>query len=236
MTGLRLRWLGHAAFLVEGRNRIAIDPFITGNPAAEGARIRASDVKCDIVCVTHAHGDHYGDAVKVAQANRAPLVAIYEVVQHALHEGLPEDLARGMNIGGSTRVKDTTIHMTQAVHSSCFVGNGRVEAGGSPAGFVLDSGGRVYHSGDTSVFGDMALIAEFLEPEVALLPIGDLFTMGPPSAAKAAELIRAREVIPMHYNTWDVIKQDPLAFRQRVESKTKAKVQILRPGEEWSPK
>jgi L-ascorbate metabolism protein UlaG (beta-lactamase superfamily) len=230
---LRIRWLGHAAFLLEGSNRVLIDPFITGNPAAEGAGIRASEVKCDVVCVTHAHGDHYGDAVKIARANRAPLVAIFEVAQRAIADGLPDGQAVGMNIGGTTRVRETTVHMTNAVHSSCFVGGGKVESGGNPAGFVIDSGTRVYHSGDTALFGDMAFIQEFLEPEVALLPIGDFYTMGPPSAARAVELLGVRDVIPMHYNTFPGIKQDPSAFRQRVEGKGKARVHILEPGREW---
>lgn len=231
---MRVQWLGHAAFLLEDRNRILVDPFITGNPAAEAAGIRVGDLKCDAVCVTHAHSDHYGDAVKVARTNRVPLVAIFEVVQRAVAEGLPQDLGIGMNIGGTVRVKETSIHMTQAIHSSCFVAGGRVEAGGNPAGYVIDGGTRVYHAGDTAVFGDMALLRELLEPEVALLPIGDHFTMGPPSAAKAVELLGVRTVIPMHYNTFPVIKQDPHAFRQRVEGKGRAKVQVLEPGKEWS--
>ncbi len=230
---MRVQWLGHAAFLVEDRNRVLVDPFIAGNPAAEGAGIRAGDLRCDVVCVTHAHSDHYGDAVKIARANRVPLVAIFEVIQRAIADGLPAELAIGMNIGGTVRVKETAIHMTNAVHSSCFVAGGRVEAGGTPAGYVLEGSRRVYHAGDTAVFSDMALICELLQPEVGLLPIGDHFTMGPPSAAKAVELLGVREVIPMHYNTFPMIKQDPTAFRQRVEDRGKAKVHVLEPGKAW---
>lgn len=227
---MKIQWLGHAAFIVEDSDRVLLDPFITGNPAAERAAVRAADIKCDMVCVTHAHSDHYGDAVKIAKSNRAPLVGIFEVVQRAISEGLPSDLGIGMNIGGSVKVKNTMVHMTNAIHSSCFVSGGKVEAGGEPAGYVIEGSSRVYHAGDTAVFSDMALVREFLEPEIALLPIGDHFTMGPPSAAKAVELLGVRKVVPMHYNTFPMIKQDPAAFRQRVESKGMAKVHIMEPG------
>ena len=136
-----------------------------------------------------------------------------------------------MNVGGSTTVGDTRFTMTHAVHSSCFVGNGKVEAGGNPAGFVIDSGARVYHAGDTGVFGDMALIGELYQPELALLPIGDFYTMGLREATKATDLLAAKWVIPMHYNTFPVIEQDPEAFRAAVAEKTTSEVRILLPGE-----
>lgn len=222
---MKVTWLGHAAFLLEGKDRILVDPFLTGNPAA--AR-RPEEVACDVVCVTHAHGDHFGDAVAIARRNSAPVVAIYEVATVAAGQGAE---TVGMNIGGSTRIGSTRITMTQAVHSSCFVGNGRVEAGGSPAGFVIDAGSTVYHAGDTGVFGDMALIGELYEPDLALLPIGDFYTMGLREATKAAELLAAPTVIPMHYNTFDAIRQDPREFQKAVEARTESRVVVLKPGE-----
>ncbi|MFQ5907966.1 MAG: metal-dependent hydrolase [Thermoplasmata archaeon] len=222
---MKVTWLGHAAFLLEGRDRILVDPFLTGNPAAATT---AEEVDCDLVCVTHAHGDHYGDAVAIATRLGVPLVGIYEISVAAEAQGAS---AVGMNIGGSTTVGGTRITMTHAVHSSCFVGNGKVEAGGNPAGFVFDSGARVYHAGDTGVFTDMALIGELYQPELALLPIGDFYTMGLREATKATELLGAKEVIPMHYNTFPVIEQDPAVFRTAVAEKTPSQVTVLQPGE-----
>ncbi|MCJ2520551.1 MAG: metal-dependent hydrolase [Candidatus Thermoplasmatota archaeon] len=225
---MKVTWLGHAAFLLEGKDRILVDPFLSGNPMAS---MKAEDVECDIVCVTHAHGDHYGDAVAIAKGNDAPIVAIYEVATMA--QALGPDIV-GMNIGGSTKVGDTRITMTNAIHSSCFVGDGKIEAGGNPAGFVIDSGSRVYHSGDTGVFGDMRLIGELYEPELALLPIGDFYTMGIREATKAVELLSTPTVIPMHYNTFEAIQQDPREFKNSVSMKTSSEAVILKPGESYS--
>lgn len=222
---MKATWLGHAAVLLEGKDRIVVDPFLEGNPVAAAS---PEEISCDIVCVTHAHGDHMGDAASIAKRNDAPVVAIYEVATVAEGEGVD---AVGMNIGGSTKVGDTTLTMTQAVHSSCFVADGRVDAGGCPAGFVIDSGATVYHAGDTGVFGDMALIGELYRPDLALLPIGDFYTMGLREATKAAELVGAPTVVPIHYNTFDVIRQDPTAFREAVTRATEHEVVILKPGE-----
>ena len=224
---MKVTWLGHAAFLLEGNDRILVDPFLTGNPAAS---ITAEEVECDIVCVTHAHGDHFGDAVAIAKRVDVPLVAIHEISVAAEAQGAE---TVGMNIGGSTTVGSTRITMTHAIHSSCFVGDGKVEAGGSPAGFVIDSGARVYHAGDTGVFGDMALIGELYQPDLALLPIGDFYTMGLREATKATELLAVNRVIPMHYNTFPIIEQDAQAFRAAVSEKTRGDVTVLQPGESY---
>lgn len=224
---MKVTWLGHAAFLLEGENRVLVDPFLTGNPAAVK---KPEEVECDIVCVTHAHADHYGDVEEVAKRNGAPIVGIFEVATRAQARG---SKVIGMNIGGSTKVKNTRITMTNAIHSSCFVGNGTIEAGGSPAGYIIDSGSRVYHSGDTAVFGDMQLIGELYEPELALLPIGDFYTMGPMEAAKAVELLGVERAIPMHYNTFDVIQQDPGRFKDLVAKRTDSAVVVLDPGESY---
>ncbi len=224
---MKVTWLGHAAFLLEGKDRILVDPFLTGNPSAP---VEATDVACDLICVSHAHGDHFGDAVDVATRNGAPIVAIFEVATAAEAKGAQ---VVGMNIGGTTQVGNTRITLTDAVHSSCFVGDGKVEAGGSPAGFVIDSGAKVYHAGDTAVFGDMALLGELYDPTLALLPIGDFYTMGPREAAKAVELLDVERTIPMHYNTFDAIRQDPRAFQERVARQTGAEAVVLEPGESF---
>ncbi len=221
---LKVTWLGHAAFLLEGEDRVLVDPFLEGNPVAAK---EPEGVECDIVCVTHAHADHYGDAEEVAKRNGVPIVGIFEVATRAQARG---SQVIGMNIGGSTKVKNTRITMTNAIHSSCFVGDGIVEAGGSPAGYVIDSGSVVYHAGDTGVFGDMQLIGELYQPELALLPIGDFYTMGPMEASKAVELLGVKRAIPMHYNTFDVIRQDPRRFKEMVAKRTDAEVTVLNPG------
>lgn len=225
---MEITWLGHAAFLLEGKDRILVDPFLTGNPVAA---MKPEEVDCDVVCVTHAHSDHYGDAEAIAKRNGVPVVGILEVAARAQAHGSE---VVGMNIGGSTEVRNTRITMTNAIHSSCFIGNGTVVSGGNPAGFVIDSGSRVYHSGDTAVFGDMQLIGELYEPDLALLPIGDFFTMGPMEAAKAVELLRTERTIPMHYNTFDVIRQDPLRFKDMVAKRTDSAVEILDPGQSFT--
>ncbi|MFQ5838403.1 MAG: metal-dependent hydrolase [Thermoplasmata archaeon] len=225
---MKVEWLGHAAFLLEGKNRIIVDPFLSGNPLAA---LKPTEVECDIICVTHAHGDHFGDAVEISKRNGAPIVAIYEVASAAEAKGAE---VVGMNIGGSTKVGDTRITMTNAIHSSCFVADGKVEAGGNPGGFVIDSGFKVYHSGDTALFGDMGLIGELYEPDLALLPIGDFYTMGIVEATKAVELLGTERIIPMHYNTFDVIRQDPGEFKDRVTRKTGSEAIILQPGESYA--
>ncbi len=222
---MKVTWLGHAAFLLEGEDRVLVDPFLTGNPSAA---VKPGEAECDIVCVTHAHADHYGDAEEVAKSNGAPLVGIFEIATRAEGKGCE---AIGMNIGGTTKMSNTSITMTNAIHSSCFVGNGIVEAGGNPAGYVFESGVRVYHSGDTAVFGDMELIGELYEPDLALLPIGDFYTMGPREAVKAVELLGVKRVIPMHYSTFDVIRQDPKVFKELVAKQTGSEAIVLSPGE-----
>ncbi len=137
-----------------------------------------------------------------------------------------------MNKGGTVNVEGITLTMTDALHSSSIDASGFSFDGGCPAGFVIGIGDRsIYHAGDTGVFGDMQLIGELYKPEIALLPIGDRFTMGINEALKAVELIRPRIVVPMHYNTFDVIRQDPFVFKQIVEAKTGAKVFIMKPGD-----
>lgn len=225
---MKVTWLGHAAFLIEGEDRILVDPFLRGNPMAS---VAPGEVECDMICVTHAHSDHFGDAVEISKRNGAPILAIFEVATVAQGRGAE---VIGMNIGGSKAVGDSRITMTDAVHSSCFVGDGKVEAGGSPAGFIVESGGTVYHSGDTAVFGDMALIGELYEPDLSLLPIGDFYTMGIRQATKAVELLGTPLVIPMHYNTFDVIRQDPALFAESVSGKTKGRAVVLEPGQSHS--
>lgn len=214
---MKIRYLGHAAFQIIGSKNIVIDPFLTGNPVAA-----EQEGTPDLILVTHAHGDHLGDAVELSKRSGAPIVCMYDIAQHI--RGVQ---AYGMNYGPA-KIEGIDIVMVPAWHSSSMGG----QEVGNPAGFIVKMDGKtVYHAGDTFVFGDMALFNELYGPiDVALLPIGGYFTMGPREAAKAVELLKPRIVVPMHYNTFPPIRQDPEEFRKLVGDK--AEVRILKPGEE----
>jgi len=219
---MHITWLGHSCILIEGKDRIIIDPFLSGNPLASK---KADEIDVDIVAVTHGHGDHLGDAIEIAK--NAKMVAIHELAQYASSKGIE---AIGMNIGGSVVIKKTKITMVPAFHSSGIDASNFSFSGGNAAGFVINSGKTIYHAGDTCLFSDMKLIAELYKPEIAFLPIGDTYTMGPREAAIAASWIKADITIPMHYNTFPVIKQDANEFKRLAEEKG-AKVKILNIGE-----
>jgi len=226
MELMKITWLGHSAFLIEGRDRILIDPFLTGNPKAA---IAADKVEADIICVTHGHNDHLGDAVNIAKRTGATIAAIVEMSDYL--EKLKVKTV-GFNLGGTTKIRETNITMVPAMHSSSISAPGLEFAAAMPVGMVIESGKVAYHSGDTAVFGDMKLIGDLYKPDVALLPIGGFYTMDPVQAALAVKLIRPKYVIPMHYDTWPVIENDPKKFEYLVKKQTKrTKVVILKPGE-----
>lgn len=222
---MEITWLGHSAFLIDGYNKIAVDPFLIDNPSTDTT---PDEITCDIICVTHGHSDHVGDAVSISKRNKAPILSIVELSGFFDKVGCQ---TVGFNIGGSVKVKDTKITMTAAVHSSGAEANGLEGAAGAPAGFIIESGQTVYHAGDTALFGDMALIGEMHQIDVALLPIGGFFTMDAFHAAKAVELLKPKIAIPMHYNTWGPIQADPKVFKSEVEKRCKTQVRILDPGQ-----
>lgn len=222
---MKIRWLGHSCFLLTGKDKVLIDPYLSGNPAAP---LKPSEVDCDIICVTHGHSDHIGDAVEIAKRMKAPIVAIYEVASYVGQ--WTESL--GMNKGGSTKVKNTTIKLVDAIHSSGIPGSEFKHSGGQAAAFIIDMDKKIYHAGDTALFSDMKLIGEIDKPDIALLPIGDLYTMGPKDAAIAVSWIKPKIAIPMHYNTWPKVQQDPQEFKKLVEAKCDTKVIVLKVGEE----
>ena len=214
---MKVRYLGHSAFQLIGSKNVLIDPFLSGNPIA--AELNG---KPDLILVTHAHGDHLGDAVELSRRFNAPIVCMYDIAQHL----------RGVNVYGMNygpaRIEGLDVIMVPAWHSSSMNG----QEIGNPVGFIVKMDGKtVYHAGDTFVFGDMALFRELYGPiDVALLPIGGYFTMGPREAAKAVELLRPKIVVPMHYNTFPPIRQDPEEFKRLVGDR--ARVEILKPGED----
>jgi L-ascorbate metabolism protein UlaG (beta-lactamase superfamily) len=221
---MRLTWLSHAAFLLEGRNKILIDPFLTGNPKAPCS---TDEIQCDIICITHGHGDHLGDAISISKRTKAPIVAIHEIARYAEIKGCE---AMGMNMGGSINLLGTKITMVQGWHSSGIDESHCGFSGGSCAGFIINTQKTIYHAGDTCIFSDMKLIGEFYKPEIALLPIGDRFTMNPEHAARACAWIKPDTVIPMHYNTFPPVEQDPDEFKSLVESLCDSEVVICDPG------
>jgi L-ascorbate metabolism protein UlaG (beta-lactamase superfamily) len=210
---------------LEGRDRVLIDPFLTGNPMASTT---ADKVDCDIICVTHGHGDHLGDAVNIARRTGAVVASIIEMSEWLEKTGVK---SVGFNMGGTATIRNTKITMVPAFHSSSIGAPGLEFSAAMAVGMVVDSGKVVYHAGDTCVFGDMKLIGELYKPDVALLPIGGFFTMDPKQAAMATGLINPKIAIPMHYGTWPPIEQDPKEFEKLAKKSSKAKIVILKPGE-----
>ena len=215
---LNFSYYGHAAFLLDdGKNKLLFDPFLTGNPAAS---IKADDVEADYILVTHAHGDHIGDAAEIAKRTGAAVVAIPEVAALIRSAKTFE-----MNVGGCVNLPFGKVYMTPALHSAGV-------AGGCPVGFVVNiSGMNVYFAGDTGLFPYMQFLGNRIKIDVAVLPIGDNYTMGVEDAAEAVKLLKARHVIPVHYNTWPVITVDANEFKKLAQTKANTEVHIVNPGE-----
>ena len=225
MDSMKVNYLGHSAFLIEGRNRILVDPFLTGNPKASTT---PDKVQCDIICVTHGHSDHLGDTVEIARRTGATVACIVEMSDYLEKCGVK---SLGFNMGGPAKILDSSITLVPAFHSSSIGAPGLEFSAAMPVGVVVDSGKVVYHAGDTCVFGDMKLIGQMYKPDLALLPIGGFFTMDPKQAAMAVDLIKPKVAVPMHYSTWPPIEQDPKEFERLVKKSSKTKVVIMQPGE-----
>lgn len=222
---MKIKWLGHACFMLEGSKKILIDPFMPfGN-------FGCAD-KADIVAVTHAHADHLGETIKLGKTT-----VCHNELSHYLRMKGVDTIP--MNIGGSVETEGVRFTMVPALHSSSIEDDEAIELempliyAGTAAGFVIRMDGvSVYHAGDTGIFSDMKLIHDLYHPDVAILPIGDKYTMGPTEAMMAAEFVGAPLVIPMHYNTFPVLNQDVGAFKAAIERVTDMKVAVLNPGEE----
>ncbi|HYC72460.1 MAG TPA: metal-dependent hydrolase [Opitutaceae bacterium] len=222
---MRVTFYGHSCFLVEtAKARILLDPFLTDNPHAP---VRAADVKCDYVLVSHGHEDHSGDALAVAQANGATLVSNYEIAEYFAAKGAT---VHGMNPGGRHDFPFGRVKLTLAHHTSSIEAGLNPKYMGVPCGLLVSADGRnLYHAGDTALFLDMQLIGR-AGLDLALLPIGDNYTMGPDDALEALGLLKPKLSVPMHFDTWPVIAQDAADFARRADLKGHA-VRVLKPGQ-----
>ena len=225
MAKLRVKWFGHAAFYIELEGkRLLIDPWVT-HPLSPTTVDEVVNLKPTHILVTHDHFDHLGESVDIAKKTGTPIIGVYELTLEVAEKGVEQSQTMPVNIGGGAKLGDgVEIYVTPALHTANR---------GAPAGFVVATPyGNIYHAGDTAVFSDMELIARLYDIDVALLPIGGTFTMGPREAAIAVHLLRPRMVVPMHYNTFPLIRQDPEDFKSRVEAISRARVEVLQPGGE----
>ena len=219
-----ITFLGHAGFLLkdEGKETLLFDPFISENPLAT---VSLEEIKADYILLSHGHFDHLGDAYEIAKKNDAMIISTAEIVGQAQDNGLT---AHAQHLGGRHKFPFGSVKLTLAFH-------GAGVPGGHACGFVVDYyGKKIYFAGDTALFGDMQLIGELDSLDLALLPIGDNFTMGIDDAVVAVSFLKAKTVIPYHYNTWPLIEADPEEFKQKVKEKTDSRCEIVSPGESYS--
>jgi L-ascorbate metabolism protein UlaG (beta-lactamase superfamily) len=233
--GFALTWLGHNTFklITRGAKIVLMDPWVENNPACP--REQRTFERLDVMTISHGHGDHMADAVTLAKKFKPAVICNYEIHQFLQRKGVTG--TSPMNKGGTQEAAGLRFTMVHATHSSGIEDAGQVIYGGEPCGFVitLEDGTRIYHAGDTGVHADMALIAELYAPDIALLPIGDLFTMGPREAAVAARLLKPKWIVPAHYGTFPALTGTPDALREELKKqKVTAEVVALRPGETLS--
>jgi len=218
-------WYGHATLgLKTGAYHLVVDPFFTGNPAAS---ISPEDLDADFILVSHGHGDHIGDAAAISKRTGATIITNHEIAGWFNGQGFEK--IHGQHLGGGYKHPFGYLKFTLALHGSGLPDG---SYGGNPCGFLLTTNDnkKIYMAQDTGLFGDMKLIGEE-GIDLAILPIGDNYTMGPDDALRAVKLIQPKKVVPIHYNTFDIIKQDPYAWAERVEKETSTQAVVLKPGQ-----
>ena len=223
----KITWYGHATLGLEtGGYKLLIDPYFSDNPSASCG---CEAVDADFILVSHGHGDHVGDAIDIAKRTGALIITVNEIAVWFRNKGLE---AHGQHSGGGFNHPFGYLKLTQALHGSSLPDG---SYGGNPAGLLLttNQAEKLYFACDTGLFGDMALIGDE-GIDLAVLPIGDNFTMGPDDALRAVKLIRPKHVIPVHYDTWGLIKQDPHAWAKRVNVETETQAHVLKPGESFT--
>ena len=225
---IELTWFGHGTWQISlPEHTILLDPFFDDNPSSP---VKAAEVDADFILISHGHFDHIADAAAVANRTNATVVAIYEVAQWLAQNGEVKETI-GMNIGGGVQLPFGHVKMTPALHSSQLPDG---SYGGEPAGFILTlNGQRIYFACDTGLFSDMTLIGN-QGIDLAVLPIGDLFTMGPADSIEAIKLLRPKRVAPAHFNTWPPIEQDSDAWALRVKQETDSDPVVLNPGGQFT--
>jgi L-ascorbate metabolism protein UlaG (beta-lactamase superfamily) len=223
-----LTWYGHATLgLQTGGFNLLIDPFFSGNPASP---VSADTVGADYILITHGHGDHVGDSVAIAARTAATVISNFEICGWLQKQGVEK--VHGQHLGGGFKHPFGYLKLTLALHGSALPDG---SYGGNPAGFLLtaNDGKKIYTAGDTGLFGDMKLIGEE-GLDLAVIPIGDNFTMGPDDALRAVKMLAPKTVIPIHFGTWGLIEQDAAAWAARVQTETGAQVVVLQPGQSWT--
>ncbi len=227
--GVKLTWLGHSAFhvLTPDGTSILIDPWLKNPKAPAGA---GTDLPVDIILVSHGHSDHLGDTIEIAGRTKAKVLSIFEITLYLTRKGISN--VQALNKGGSVTIGDVCVTMVDAKHSSAIDADGTVFPGGEAAGFIIEcsNGTTIYHAGDTTVFSDMVLLAKLYKPTIALLPIGNLFTMGPREAAFACNLIKPKYIIGMHYGTFPALTGTPAQLRKLLPADLRKRVRELVPG------
>jgi L-ascorbate metabolism protein UlaG (beta-lactamase superfamily) len=229
--GNKITWLGHSTFKITtpSGHVVLIDPWTEGNPACPPNLRKLPRV--DVILLTHAHSDHLGDLLSIAEQHRPQVVAIFETYLWLESKGVAN--VHPMGKGGTQKVGEVEVTMVNAHHSNSIADEGKLIYAGEPAGYIarFPGGFKVYHAGDTCVFGDMKLIGELYKPDLAMLPIGDIFTMGPLEAAHAIRLLGVHHVIPMHFATFPMLTGTPEALRYEASDIAGLEIHAMKPGE-----